>query len=199
MKKQILFLSLLPFVTCQASDTQELWFSVAAVTRDYLVAASEGSKSADHARQQLISTYEKLSTVLQPYYSKTIVQEFSRHLKDLGTQTIALIESTKKNDAKASANAQEQLRTSSSILSSFLSKTNAYLTFCPTKALTDTYISSLISMVKNRFEKRWTDDSQSYNELRSTTAQLGHAMTQSLTDAFPIKKSMPLTTNKAID
>jgi hypothetical protein len=175
-----------PELAVQArSDIQHLWNSSAVWTREYLIDLALDLPNSELATKQLMSTQEAIGKLLEPFYGKEKAATCTELLKKQATLTIALIDATKKKDAKALTEAQESWKKNSDDVSLFLSRTNPYIKYHAFNDLLQGYLTTITTMTTDYLQKSWECDIINYEALRSKLYTIGFQIGKALTDAFP--------------
>ncbi len=146
------------------TSLEQLWSSSAPWMREYLIDVCADLPGQKVAKQQIMKHQELLGKSLSPYYGEKVAQEFTRLLNEQGRLTINLINAAYKADEKALKESQIAWKTNACVLSTFLSKTNPYITFQILRNMLYDYLALLVDMFTDRVNKKWEEDSQDYDK-----------------------------------
>ena len=175
-----------------AVTTEDAWLLSSSWMRNYLIDTCAELPSVEFSRIKYVQASEDIGRSFTQHYGTKVATDFTRYMSEHGKLTLSLINAYKNKDETALKDIQDAWKLNATKMCTFLSRTNPYLRFTPTRNLLFDYLKRMISMIQNRINQQWQNDANECDLFLKQGAHIGNVFAQALVDAFPVKKKEPL-------
>ena len=193
MKLLLSFCSIIAISTsiC-AVTTEDAWLLSSSWMRNYLIDTCAELHSAEFSRIKLVQSSEDTGRSFTSHYGNKVANDFTRYMSEQSRLTISLINAYKKKDETVQKDLVDAWKLNATNMCTFLSRTNPYLRFTPTRNLLFDYLKRMLSMITYRVNQEWQNDANECDLFLKQGAHIGNVFAQALFDAFPVRKKETL-------
>jgi hypothetical protein len=174
--------------TLQLHDAmRKLWTDHVVWTREYIVAAVDGTADADAAAARLMKNQEDIGTAVATYYGKAAGDQLTALLKQHIAIAVDLIKAAKAGDKSAQKQADDKWQQNATDIATFLSKANPNWPKDALVAMMKTHLSTTTNEVVARLTKDWNGDVKAYDAVYAHILMMADTLTDGIVKQFPEK------------
>jgi len=174
--------------TTQLHDAmRKLWTDHVVWTRDYIVAAVDGTPDADAAAARLMKNQEDIGNAVAGFYGKAAGDQLTSLLKQHIAIAVDLIKAAKAGDKAAQKQADDKWQQNGVDIATFLSKANPNWPKDALVAMMKTHLSTTTNEVVARLTKDWTGDVKAYDAVYAHILMMADALSDGIVKQFPDK------------
>lgn len=174
--------------TLQLHDAmRKLWTDHVVWTREYIVAAVDGTADADAAAARLMKNQEDIGTAVATYYVKAAGDQLTALLKQHIAIAVDLIKAAKAGDKSAQKQADDRWQQNATDIATFLSNANANWPKEALVAMMKTHLSTTTNEVVARLTKDWNGDVKAYDAVYAHILMMADTLTNGIVKQFPEK------------
>lgn len=168
-------------------DMRKLWSDHVIWTRDYIVAAIDGSPDTKSAATRLLKNQEDIGGAVAGFYGKAAGEKLTALLKQHILIAVDLIAAAKAND-QAKYNATDQLwKTNGDEIADFLSQANPNWPKATLTSMMATHLATTTKEVVARLNKKWDEDVAAFDEVYTHILHMSDALSDGIVKQFPQK------------
>ena len=166
---------------------RKLWSDHVFWTREYVIAAIEGTPNGDEAAARLLRNQEDIGNAIIPFYGQPAGAKLTELLKQHIMGAVDLVAATKAGDQKKFAEADKKWTQNADEIATFLSGANPNW---PKKDVTDLLYLHL-KLTKEEataiLTKKWNESVKKFDEIYTEIFVLSDALTEGIIKQFPQK------------
>jgi hypothetical protein len=166
---------------------RKLWTDHVVWTREYIVAAVDGTADADAAAARLMKNQEDIGTAVATYYVKAAGDQLTALLKQHIAIAVDLIKAAKAGDKSAQKQADDRWQQNATDIATFLSNANANWPKEALVAMMKTHLSTTTNEVVARLTKDWNGDVKAYDAVYAHILMMADTLTNGIVKQFPEK------------
>jgi hypothetical protein len=166
-------------------DMRRLWSDHVIWTREYIVAAIDGSPDANAAATRLLKNQDDIGAAVAGFYGKVAGDKLTGLLKQHIMIAVDLIAAAKANDQAKYAATDQRWKKNGEEIADFLSQANPNW---PKAVLTDMMAAHLATTTKEvvaRLNKKWADDTAAFDEVYTHILHMSDALSDGIVKQFP--------------
>jgi hypothetical protein len=168
-------------------DMRKLWSDHVIWTREYIVAAIDGSPDTKAAATRLLKNQEDIGGAVAGFYGKSAGDQLTDLLKQHILIAVDLIAAAKANDqAKYDATNQRWTKNGEQI-ADFLSRANPNWTKATVASMMATHLTTTTKEVVARLNKKWDEDVAAFDEVYTHILHMADALSEGIIKQFPQK------------
>jgi hypothetical protein len=168
-------------------DMRKLWSDHVIWTREYIVAAIDGSPAANAAATRLLKNQEDIGGAVAGFYGKDAGDKLTGLLKQHITIAVDLIAAAKANDQAKYILTDQRWKKNGEEIADFLSQANPNW---PKATLADMMAAHLATTTKEvaaRLHNKWDDDTAAFDEVYAHMLHMSDALSDGIIKQFPQK------------
>ncbi|HEY3381592.1 MAG TPA: hypothetical protein VGK32_07480 [Vicinamibacterales bacterium] len=165
-------------------DMRKLWSDHAIWTREYIVAAVDGTPDAQAAATRLLRNQDDIGRAIASFYGDAAGEKLTGLLKQHILIAVDLVAAAKAGDHAKSAAADRAWTANGEQIADFLSRANPNW---PRAAVADMMAMHLATTTKEvvaRLNKKWDDDVQAFDEVYSHLMKMADVLTDGIVKQF---------------
>lgn len=166
---------------------RKLWSDHVIWTREYIVAALDGSPDADAAAGRLLRNQEDIGSAVVPYYGNGAGEKLTDLLKQHIMIAVDLLAAAKAGDDVRFTTHDKRWTANADEIATFLSGANPYW---PRKSVFD-LLSLHLSLTKAeavaRLKQNWIDDVKAFDDIFVEILTIADALADGIIKQFPEK------------
>lgn len=166
---------------------RKLWSDHVIWTREYIVAAVDGTPDADAAAGRLLRNQEDIGAAVVPYYGQGAGDTLTNLLKQHIMIAVDLVAAAKAGDDVNFAKHDNRWTANADDIATFLGSANPYW---PKKNVFD-LLSLHLSLTKGeavaRLTKNWSDDVKAFDDIFVEILTIADALADGIVKQFPAK------------
>jgi len=166
---------------------RKLWTDHVVWTREYIVAAVDGTADADAAAARLMKNQEDIGTAVATYYGKAAGDQLTALLKQHIAIAVDLIKAAKAGDKRAQKQADDKWQQNATDIATFLSKANPNWPKDALVAMMKTHLLTTTNEVVARLTKDWSGDVKAYDAVYAHILMMADTLTDGIVKQFPEK------------
>ena len=166
---------------------RKLWTDHVVWTRDYIVAAVDGTPDADAAATRLMKNQEDIGNAVAGYYGKAAGDQLTALLKQHIAIAVDLIKAAKAGDKTAQKAADDKWQQNGVEIATFLSKANPNWPKDALVAMMKTHLSTTTNEVVARLTKDWNGDVRAYDAVYAHILMMADTLADGIVKQFPEK------------
>jgi len=166
---------------------RKLWTDHVVWTREYIVAAVDGTADADAAAARLMKNQEDIGTAVATYYGKAAGDQLTALLKQHIAIAVDLIKAAKAGDQRAQKQADDKWQQNATDIATFLSKANPNWPKDALVAMMKTHLLTTTNEVVARLTKDWSGDVKAYDAVYAHILMMADTLTDGIVKQFPEK------------
>jgi hypothetical protein len=166
---------------------RKLWSDHVFWTREYVIAAIDGTSDAQAAAARLLRNQDDIGAAIAPYYGKPAGDKLASLLRQHILIAIDLVAAAKSNDqAKFQAN-DAKWKQNAGDIAGFLSQANSNW---PREALTEAmnmHLSTTTREVVDRLQKNYDDDVRAFDAIYDHILHMADVLADGIIRQFPAR------------
>ena len=166
---------------------RKLWTDHTVWTRDYIVAAVDGTPDATAAANRLMKNQEDIGNAIAAYYGQAAGQQLTSLLKQHISIAVDLIKAAKAGDKAAQKQADDRWQANGVEIATFLSKANPNWPKATLVDMLNKHLELTTTEVVSRLKKNWAADMQAYDQGHEHMLMFADALTDGIVKQFPKK------------
>ena len=168
-------------------DMRKLWSDHVIWTREYIVAAIDGSPDAKAAATRLLKNQDDIGEAVAGFYGKDAGDKLTGLLKQHILIAVDLIAAAKANDqAKYTATDQRWTKNGEEI-ADFLSQANPNWPKATLASMMSAHLATTTKEVVARLNKKWDEDAAAFDEVYIHILHMSDALSDGIIKQFPQK------------
>ena len=168
-------------------DMRKLWTDHVIWTRDYVVAAVDGSPAATAAAGRLMKNQEDIGAAVGSIYGKAAGDQLTTLLKEHITIAVDIIKHAKAGDKAAQQAADAKWRQNGDAIATFLSKANPNWPKAALASMMNMHLSTTTDEVVARLTKNWDADVRAFDAVYTHILMMADALSDGIIKQFPDK------------
>ena len=168
-------------------DMRKLWSEHVIWTREYIVAAIDGSPDANAAATRLLKNQDDIGGAVASFYGKDAGDKLTGLLKQHIMIAVDLIAAAKANDQAKYAATDQRWKKNGEEIAAFLSQANPNW---PKATLSDMMAMHLATTTKEvvaRLNKKWDEDTAAFDAVYTHILHMSDALSDGIIKQFPQK------------
>ena len=166
---------------------RKLWTDHVVWTRDYIVAAVDGTTDAEAAETRLMKNQEDIGNAVAAYYGKAAGDQLTALLKQHIAIAVDLIKAAKGGDKAAQKQADDKWQQNALDIATLLSKANPNWPKEALVSMMKTHLSTTTNEVVARLTKDWSGDVKAYDAVYAHILMMADTLTDGIVKQFPEK------------
>jgi hypothetical protein len=168
-------------------DMRKLWSDHVIWTREYIVAAIDGSPDVNAAATRLLKNQDDIGAAVAGFYGKEAGEKLTGLLRQHIMIAVDLIAAAKANDqAKYSATDQRWKKNGDEI-AAFLSQANPNWPKATLADMMAVHLATTTKEVVARLNKKWDEDTAAFDEVYAHILHMSDALSDGIVKQFPQK------------
>ena len=166
---------------------RKLWSDHVFWTREYVIAAVDGTSGAQAAAARLLRNQEDIGAAIVPYYGKAAGDKLTSLLKDHIMIAVDLIAAAKVNDQAKFQAADAKWKQNARDIAVFLSQANSNW---PSQAMTDAmnmHLATTTREVVDRLQKNYDDDVRAFDAVYDHILHMADVLADGIVKQFPAR------------
>jgi hypothetical protein len=176
-------------VTVQAQqlrqDMRKLWSDHAIWTREYIVAAVDGSPDASAAAARLLRNQEDIGGAVAGVYGREAGDKLTALLKQHILIAVDLVAAAKEGDTAKYGAADTQWNQNAVDIADFLSSANPNWPKATLTTMMHTHLATTRKEVVARLNKQWDEDVKAFDEVYTHMLHMADALAEGIISQFP--------------
>jgi hypothetical protein len=168
-------------------DMRKLWSDHAIWTREYIVAAIDGSPDASAAAARLLQNQEHIGGAVASVYGKDAGDKLTALLKQHILIAVDVVSSAKAGDKEKYAAADKRWKQNGVEIADFLSSANPNWPKAALASMMDTHLATTTREVVARLNKSWDEDVKAFDEVYTHLLHMADALSDGIIKQFPEK------------
>jgi hypothetical protein len=168
-------------------DMRRLWSDHVIWTRDYIVAAIDGSPDAKAAATRLLRNQEDIGGAVAGFYGKNAGDKLTGLLKQHILIAVDLIAAAKANDQADYKATAEQWKKNGEEIADFLSRANPNWPEATLASMMEIHLATTTKEVVARLNKKWDEDVTAFDEVYTHILHMADALSEGIIKQFPQK------------
>jgi len=168
-------------------DMRTLWSDHVIWTRDYIVAAVDGSPDAKAAATRLLKNQEDIGGAVAGFYGKSAGDKLTGLLKQHILIAVDLIAAAKANDQAKYNATDQQWKKNGEEIADFLSQANPNWPKATLASMMETHLATTTKEVVARLNKKWDEDVTAFDEVYAHILHMADALSDGIVKQFPQK------------
>lgn len=166
-------------------DMRRLWSDHVIWTREYIVAAIDGSPDATAAATRLLKNQEDIGSAVAGFYGRNAGDTLTGLLKQHILIAVDLIAAAKSGD-QAKYNATDlQWKKNGDEIADFLSRANPNWPKATLASMMQTHLATTTKEVVARLNKKWDEDVAAFDEVYTHILHMADALSEGIIKQFP--------------
>jgi hypothetical protein len=166
---------------------RKLWSDHVIWTREYIVAAIEGSPDAKAAAARLLKNQEDIGGAVAAFYGKSAGDRLTGLLKQHILIAVDLIGAAKANDQVKYGAADQQWQKNGEEIADFLSQANPNWPKATLANMMAMHLRTTTKEVQARLNKKWDEDVTAFDEVYTHILHMSDALSDGIIKQFPQK------------
>lgn len=173
--------------TLLREDMRKLWTDHVVWTREYIVAAIDGSPDAKAAATRLLRNQEDIGGAVAGFYGKSAGDRLTGLLKQHILIAVDLIAAAKGNDQAKYGAADREWKKNGEEIADFLSQANPNWPKATLASMMDMHLATTTKEVVARLNKKWDEDVTAFDEVYAHILHMADALSDGIIKQFPQK------------
>jgi hypothetical protein len=166
---------------------RKLWTDHVIWTREYVIAAVDGSPSAAAAANRLMRNQEDIGNAIATFYGRPAGDKLTSLLKQHIGIAVDLVNAAKANNTSAFNDANAKWKQNASDIANFLAQANPNW---PAAAMTDAmsmHLQTTTREVVDRLQKKYDDDVAAFDAVYDHILRMADVLSDGIVKQFPSK------------
>lgn len=166
-------------------DMRKLWTDHVIWTREYIVAAIDGTPDVNAAATRLMKNQDDIGVAVGTYYGQAAGNALTALLKEHITIAVDLVAAAKRNDQSRYDAADRRWKSNGGDIAKFLSKANPHW---PEETLADMmsmHLATTTKEVSARLKRDWEADVAAFDEVYLHILRMSDALSGGIVKQFP--------------
>jgi hypothetical protein len=168
-------------------DMRRLWSDHVIWTREYIVAAVDGSPDAEAAATRLLKNQEDIGGAVAGFYGKNAGDTLTGLLKQHILIAVDLIAAAKANDQAKYNATDHQWKKNGEEIADFLSRANPNWPKATLASMMETHLATTTKEVVARLNKKWEEDVTAFDEVYTHILHMADVLSEGIIKQFPQK------------
>jgi hypothetical protein len=168
-------------------DMRKLWSDHVIWTREYIVAAIDGSPDANAAATRLLKNQDDIGGAVAGFYGKDAGDKLTGLLKQHILIAVDLIAAAKANDQAKYTAADGRWKKNGEEIADFLSQANPNWPKATLASMMAAHLATTTKEVVARLNKKWDEDAAAFDEVYTHILNMSDALSDGIIKQFPQK------------
>jgi hypothetical protein len=168
-------------------DMRKLWSDHVIWTREYIVAAIDGSPDANAAATRLLKNQHDIGGAVAGFYGKDAGDKLTGLLKQHITIAVDLIAAAKANNQAKYNATDQQWKKNGEEIADFLSRANPNWPKATLASMMAAHLATTTKEVEARLNKKWEEDVAAFDEVYTHILHMSDALSDGIIKQFPQK------------
>jgi hypothetical protein len=168
-------------------DMRKLWSDHVIWTREYIVAAIDGSPDANAAATRLLKNQDDIGGAVAGFYGKDAGDKLTGLLKQHIMIAVDLIAAAKANDQAKYNAADQQWKKNGEEIADFLSQANPNWPKATLASMMAAHLATTSKEVVARLNKKWDEDTAAFDDVYTHILHMSDALSDGIIKQFPQK------------
>ena len=165
-------------------DMRKLWSDHVIWTREYVVAAIDGSPDLTAATNRLLRNQEDIGRAIVPFYGEAAGRKLTDLLKQHILIAVDVVAAAKTKDKAAYAESSRRWEQNADEIADFLSGANPNWPKSALSAMMHMHLATTTREVVARLNKTWDDDVAAFDEVYAHILRMADALTDGIVKQF---------------
>ena len=170
-----------------ATSMRDLWADHVVWTRNYIIAATSDSPSADAAAKRLLANQEQLGQAIVPYYGQEAGTKLTNLLKDHILIAVDVVAAAKANDQAKLQDADRRWHANAADIATFLSGANPNWPRAAVLSMLNEHLALTTQEATARLKSDWTTDVATFDKIYDQAMMMADTLTDGIVKQFPNK------------
>ena len=166
-------------------DMRKLWSDHVIWTREYIVAAIDGSPAATAAATRLLKNQDDIGEAVAGFYGKDAGDKLTGLLKQHIMIAVDLIAAAKANDHTKYTATDQQWKKNGEEIADFLSQANPNWPKATLANMMAAHLATTTKEVVARLNKKWDEDVSAFDEVYTHILHMSDALSDGIIKQFP--------------
>ena len=168
-------------------DMRKLWSDHVIWTREYIVAAIDGSPDAKAAATRLLKNQDDIGGAVAGFYGKDAGDKLAGLLKEHILIAVDLIAAAKANDQATYKATDQKWTKNGEEIADFLSQANPNWPKATLASMMAAHLATTTKEVVARLNKKWDEDIAAFDEVYAHILHMSDALSDGIIKQFPQK------------
>ena len=168
-------------------DMRKLWSDHVIWTREYIVAAIDGSPDANAAATRLLKNQDDIGEAVAGFYGKDAGDKLTALLKQHILIAVDLIAAAKTNDQVKYGATDQRWKKNGEEIADFLSQANPNWPKATLSSMMAMHLATTTKEVVARLNKKWDDDTAAFDDVYTHILHMSDALSDGIIKQFPQK------------
>lgn len=168
-------------------DMRRLWSDHVIWTREYIVAAIEGSPDANAAATRLLKNQDDIGGAVAGFYGKDAGDRLTGLLKQHILIAVDLVAAAKANDQAKYTATDQRWKKNGEEIADFLSQANPNWPKATLASMMAAHLVTTTKEVVARLNKQWDEDAAAFDEVYTHILHMADALSDGIIKQFPQK------------
>ena len=168
-------------------DMRKLWSDHVIWTREYVVAAIDGSSDANAAATRLLKNQDDIGGAVAGFYGKDAGDKLTGLLKQHIMIAVDLIAAAKANDQAKYGATDQRWKKNGEEIADFLSQANPNWPKTTLASMMATHLATTTKEVVARLNQKWDEDTAAFDEVYAHILDMSDALSDGIIKQFPQK------------
>ena len=168
-------------------DMRKLWSDHVIWTREYIVAAVDGSPDANAAAARLLKNQDDIGGAVAGFYGKDAGDKLTGLLKQHILIAVDLIAAAKANDQATYKATDQKWTKNGEEIARFLSQANPNWRKATLASMMEAHLATTTKEVVARLNKKWDEDVAAFDEVYAHILHMADALSDGIIKQFPQK------------
>jgi hypothetical protein len=168
-------------------DMRKLWSDHVIWTREYIVAAIDGSPDAKAAATRLLKNQDDIGSAVAGFYGKDAGEKLTGLLKQHILIAVDLIAAAKAGDQATYKATDQKWTKNGEEIADFLSQANPNWPKATLTSMMAAHLATTTKEVVARLNKKWDEDTAAFDEVYAHILHMSDALSDGIIKQFPQK------------
>jgi len=165
-------------------DMRKLWSDHVIWTREYIVAAIDGSPDLTAATNRLLRNQEDIGHAIAPFYGNAAGEKLTGLLKQHILVAVDVVAAAKAKDKAGYAEASRRWEQNAEEIADFLSGANPNWPKSALSTMMRMHLATTTKEVVARLNRNWDDDVAAFDEVYAHILRMSDALTDGIVKQF---------------
>ena len=168
-------------------DMRKLWADHVIWTRDYIIAAVDGSQSADAAAKRLMKNQEDIGKAVGSFYGSQAGNQLTKLLKEHISIAVELVAAAKADDQTKFQDQNKRWKENADQIAVFLSQTNPNWPKATVADLMSMHLKTTADELNARLKKDYDKDAKAFDAVFDHILHMADVLSTGIIKQFPEK------------
>jgi hypothetical protein len=179
------------------TEMRKLWSEHVIWTREYIVAAVDGSPGADAAAKRLMKNQEDIGQAIAEFYGTVAGDQLTKLLKQHIAIAVDLVADAKADDQSKFKADNERWQNNANQIAGFLSRANPNWPRPTLEDMMNKHLKTTADELDAHLKKQYSEDVAAFDAVYDHILQMSDALAEGIVKQFPDKFRTQLIANGA--